>query len=73
MRQDSSRGRLSGPCSAIKNRLEKVIDRIPAYDNVTNWNELAELTTLHNTLCVITRLAFCHNEIRVGIAAIGGV
>jgi hypothetical protein len=57
----------------MKNCLDKAIDRILACDQVTELNELAELTTLDNTLCIIIRLTFQHAESRVGISAIGGV
>jgi hypothetical protein len=66
-----------GGCHALvqllKNCLDKAIDKIPACDQVTELNELAELTTLHKTLRVITNLTFQHDESKIGIAAIGGV
>jgi hypothetical protein len=37
------------------------------------YHELAELPTLHDTLCVITRLTFKHDESKIGITAVGGV
>jgi hypothetical protein len=56
----------------LKKCLDKAIDRIPACDQVTELNELAELTTLSKTLSVIVRLTFRHEQSSVGIAAIGG-
>jgi hypothetical protein len=56
----------------LKKCLDKAIDRIPACDQVTELNELAELTTLSKTLSGIVRLTFRHKESSVGIAAIGG-
>ena len=53
--------------------LDKAIESIPACDQVTELNELAELTTLYKTLDVITDLTFNHDESKVGIVAIGGV
>jgi hypothetical protein len=70
---------LAGGCPTLvqllKNCLEKAIDRIPAFDHVTNLNEpaYAELTTLHRALDLITRFTFQHDESRRSIAAIGGV
>jgi hypothetical protein len=57
----------------LKNCLDKTIARIPACDQVTELNELAELKTLYNTIAVIARLTCKHAENRVGISAIGGV
>jgi hypothetical protein len=57
----------------LKKCLGKAIDRIPACDQVTELNELAELTTLHKTLSIITNLTFNHYDSKVGIAAIGGM
>jgi hypothetical protein len=57
----------------LKKCLDKAIGRIPASDQVTELNQLAELTTLHKVLDLITRLTFRHDESRFGIAAIGGV
>ena len=66
-----------GGCFALvhlmQNCLDKVIDRIPACDQVTQLNELAELTTLKMTLSVITRFTFQHDESKVVFVAIGGV
>jgi hypothetical protein len=67
----------AGGCLALvqllKKCLDKAIDSVPACDQVTELNELPELTTFVNTLMVITNLTFCHDESAVGIAAIGGV
>jgi hypothetical protein len=67
----------AGGCHALvhlmKNCLAKAIDEIPACEQVTELSELAELTTLEETLGVITDLTFRHDESKVGIAAIGGV
>jgi hypothetical protein len=57
----------------VKNCLDKAIARIPAFDQVTKLNELAELTTLNKTLIIINNLSYYHNESRVGISVIGGV
>jgi hypothetical protein len=66
-----------GGCFALvhlmQNCLDKAIAGIPACDGVTKLNELAELTTLHKTLCVIINLTFLHEESRVGITVVGGV
>jgi hypothetical protein len=66
-----------GGCFALvhlmQNCLDKAVDRISACDQVTDLNELAELTTLHKTFAVIVALIFCHDESKIGIAAIGGV
>jgi hypothetical protein len=68
---------MSGGCLALvlllKKCLDKAIATIPAYDEVAELNELAELTTLYKTLVVITNLTVDHDESRVGITAIGGV
>jgi hypothetical protein len=53
--------------------LDKAIARIPACDQVTRLNTLAELTTLDKTLFVIISLTYQHDESAVGIASIGGV
>jgi hypothetical protein len=58
---------------ALKNCLDKAMKRIPQCDQVTELNEVAELTALHKTFNVITRLTFHHEESRVGITAVGGV
>jgi hypothetical protein len=66
-----------GGCFALvqlmKNCLDNAIERIPACDQVTELNELAELTTLDNTFDVIVSLTFRHAESRVDINKIGGV
>jgi hypothetical protein len=53
--------------------LDKAITSIPACDQVTDVNELAELTTLYKALDVIIRLTCRHDETKIGIAAVGGV
>jgi hypothetical protein len=67
----------AGGCLALvqvlKNCLDKAIASIPACDQVTELNELAELTTLYNTLGVVINLTFQHVESRAGISAIGGL
>jgi hypothetical protein len=66
-----------GGCFALvqlmKNCLDKAIDEIPACDQVTGLNDIAELTTLRKTLIVIIRLTHEHVASRIGITAIGGV
>jgi hypothetical protein len=64
-----------GGCFALvqQNCLEKAIEKIPACDQVTELNELAELKTLHMSLRIIAGLACRHDESRAGIMAIGGV
>jgi hypothetical protein len=57
----------------LKKFLDKAIARIPACNQVTELNEVAELKTLHKACTVIIRLTFLHDESRVGISAIGGV
>jgi hypothetical protein len=57
----------------LKKCLDKAIDSIPACDQVTELNELAELTTLHKTLRVIISLTVQHDKSRFGICTIGGV
>jgi hypothetical protein len=57
----------------MKKCLDKVIDEIPALDQVTELNELAELTTLHKALCVIIRWTFWYDESRADITAKGGL
>jgi hypothetical protein len=55
----------AGGCFALvylmKHCLEKAIARIPACDQVTELNALAELMTLHKTLHVILILTFQHD------------
>jgi hypothetical protein len=67
----------AGGCLALvlllKKCLDKVIDSIPACDQVTEMNELPELVTLHKSLGVITNLLSKHDGSRLGITAIGGV
>jgi hypothetical protein len=67
----------AGGCLALLQLLNKYLDKsiaiIQACDQVTELNELAELTTLYKTLGVIISLTFLHDESIVGIAAIGGV
>jgi hypothetical protein len=67
----------AGGCHALihlmKNCLDKAIASIPACDQVTELNDLAELPTLYDTLRVIVSLTFLHDESKFGIAAIGGV
>jgi hypothetical protein len=54
--------------------LDKAIDSIPACDQVTDVNAVAErLTTLHRTITAINCLTSGHNEAQAGISAIGGV
>jgi hypothetical protein len=66
-----------GGCFALvhlmKNCLDKAIDGIPACDQVTELNELAELTTLFKTLPVIVGLTYCLDKSHVGISSVGGV
>jgi hypothetical protein len=66
-----------GGCAALvhllKDRLKKVTKKVPACDQVSELNELAELMTLHKTLKVITDLSFGSEMGEVGIATIGGV
>jgi hypothetical protein len=57
----------------MKNCLDKAIGRIPACDQVTELNELTELSTLHETLNVINNLTYQKADSVVGIAASGGV
>jgi hypothetical protein len=67
----------AGGCLALvlllKKCVDKAIDSIPACDQVTEVNELAELTTLHKMLYAITNLTFEHDGSRVGITVVGGV
>jgi hypothetical protein len=67
----------AGGCLALVQLLKKCLDKAiassSAYEQVTDLNKLADLTTLHKTLCVVTRLTFQHAESRIGISAIGGV
>jgi hypothetical protein len=66
-----------GGCHAlvqlVKNCLEKAAEKIPACDQVTELNELAELTTLYKSLGVIGSLMHDHDASKAGIMAIGGI
>jgi hypothetical protein len=66
-----------GGCLALiqvlKKSLDKATDERPVWDQVTEVNELAELTTLHKTLHIMIRLTHHLDESKVGAAAIGGV
>jgi hypothetical protein len=66
-----------GGCHALvqlmKNCLEKAIEKIPACDQVTELDELAELEAIEKALNVITNLAYQHGARRISITAIGGV
>jgi hypothetical protein len=66
-----------GGCHALvqllKNCISRAIYEIPACDQVTELNELAELTIIYNTLVVIMRLTAQHVQSRAGITAVGGV
>jgi hypothetical protein len=66
-----------GGCLALvllaKDFLKKATEKIPAYDQVTELNELAELQILGKSLVVIIRLTCRHVESKVGISSIGGV
>jgi hypothetical protein len=67
----------AGGCRALvqllKICLQKAIDRVPAGNRVTEISDFTELTILHNTLLLIISVTLDHDEIKVGIAAIGGV
>jgi hypothetical protein len=64
-----------GDCSAVvhlsQNCLDKAIDEFPARDQVTELNELAELTAVSKTLIVIIRSTSL-DEIKVGKAILSG-
>jgi hypothetical protein len=66
----------AGGCFAlvqlVNNCLDKVISSIPACDQVTELNELAELSTLDKALLIIA-LTFHNTESRAGYSAIGCV
>jgi hypothetical protein len=66
-----------GGCAALvhllKDRLKKAMKNGPACDQVSELNELAELTTLHKTLEAIISLTYQTDSGRVGIATLGGV
>jgi hypothetical protein len=57
----------------VKNCLEKVIEKNPACDQVTELNELAGLTTLKWTITVIYSLAHMHDVSKEGFIVVGGV
>jgi hypothetical protein len=57
----------------MKNYLDKSIARILACDQVTELNELTELTTLHKTLNTISSLMCNHFLGRTYIHEIGGI
>jgi hypothetical protein len=57
----------------LKKCLDKAIDSIPVCDQVTELNELAELTALHKTLLTMIHLTNHLDYSKAGIAAIGGV
>jgi hypothetical protein len=66
-----------GGCLALVLLLKKCLDQATnerlVWNQLTELNELTELTTLHKTLHIMIRLS-CHvDESKVGIAAIGGV
>jgi hypothetical protein len=67
----------AGGCLALVQLVKKCVDKalniIPACGQVTELDELAELTTVHKTLHIMIRLTFYHEETRVLITAIGGV
>jgi hypothetical protein len=66
-----------GGCAALvhllKDRLKKAMKKVPACDQVSELNELAELTTLHKTLNAIAKFTYKSEIGKVGIATIGGV
>jgi hypothetical protein len=66
-----------GGCHALvqllKNCIGRAVYEFPAYDQVTELNELAELTIIYNTLVVIMRLTFQRHGSIIGITAVGGV
>jgi hypothetical protein len=66
-----------GGCAALvhllKDRLKKATKKAPACDQVSELNELVELTTLHKTLNAITKLTYHSETARVFIATVGGV
>jgi hypothetical protein len=66
-----------GGCAALvhllKDRLKKVMKKAPACDQVSELNELVELTTLHKTLNAISSLTCQSETSRVGITILGGV
>jgi hypothetical protein len=66
-----------GGCAAVvelvQHCLKKAMKKIPACGRVTELDELAELTTLHKSLRVITTLTYTDDVSRVGISTVGGV
>jgi hypothetical protein len=57
----------------LQNCLSKAIDEFPACDQVTELNQLAELTTLSKTfIAIISWTSFSDKRV-AGITAIGGV
>jgi hypothetical protein len=57
----------------VQHCLKKAMKKIPACDQVTELNELAELTTLCKSLRAITTLTYTYDVSRVGISTVGGV
>jgi hypothetical protein len=68
---------VAGGCFALvhlmQNCLDKAIDEFPTCDQVTELNELAELTTLYKTLKFIINWTSLRDDRATGITAIGGV
>jgi hypothetical protein len=68
---------MAGSCLAlvqvVKECLKKATEKIPACDQVTELDELAELKTPDNSLDVITNLTCGHDESKAGISSVGGV
>jgi hypothetical protein len=66
-----------GGCFALvhvmQDTLYKATDECPARDQVTELNELAELTTLYKTLEFIISWTSLYDDRTVGSTAIGGV
>jgi hypothetical protein len=66
-----------GGCSTLvhlmQNCLDKAIDELLAFDQATELNEVAELTTLCKTLIIIISWTSLHDESQDEIKAIGGV
>jgi hypothetical protein len=66
-----------GGCHAVvqlvMNCLDKATNKKYVCDQVTELNELVELTTLRKSLRFITWLPYTHGESRAAITAIGGV
>jgi hypothetical protein len=57
----------------LKNLLKRAMKKAPACDQVSELNELVELTTLHKTLNAITSLTYHSETGRAGITTVGGV